>query len=455
MLMLMTMMCHSNIQLRDYQQLLFENCYKAFKKGYHSPLIVAPCGAGKTFIFMKMLETASQKGEVLILVHRKELLEQHYELIGDMPNVRLAMVMTEAKHLNEHSKPNLIIIDEAHLAMAESYRKVTDYYGSSIIGFTATPVRLDGKPLGDLFDCLIEGVSVKWLIEHKRLAPYEYYAPTLVDVSALKKQMGDYSVGDVEPLVMDRAIYGDVIKHYRKFASGKKTIAYCVSIAHSQRVAEIFNEAGIKAVHFDSNTPKAERKQIMQDFRDGKIQVLCNCMLIVEGISIDDCECCLLLRPTDSLALFIQSAMRCMRYREGKTAVIIDYVGNYTRHGLPDDDREWNLCREVEHKPRYNEKGEFLIRECPNCYKVFKTAVRCPYCGYEYPVTSKEIEQIKEIELKRITQAEREAEAKRKKQKRQEVGMAKTRRELERIAKERGYKPGWVWQQMRIKGIYK
>lgn len=415
-------------------------------------MIVAPCGSGKSYLFAKMIEQS--KGETLVLVHRRELIKQHKELLADYSDkVRVESIFTEANHLGEHAQPKLIVLDECHLSMANSWVKVIDFYNTFCVGFTATPCRLDNRPLGDIYDTMITAPSVKELIDMKCLAPYEYYAPTLVDTTALTSQYGDFNSNETEQLMMNKAIYGDILENYKRFANGKKTIAYCASVNHSKSIAKLFNDAGIVAAHIDGKTPKAEREQIMEQFRNGNITILCNYSIIAEGISISDCECCLLLRPTDSLALHIQSSMRCMRYLPNKTATIIDCVGNYARHGLPDEDRKWSLDKPIKKKAEFNSNGEFTIRQCLNCYKTFKTKPICPYCGTPYPLHEREIKQRKDIELKKLSEDEKAELEKKRKQARIEVGMARTRFELEVIARARGYQSGWVWQQMKIKGI--
>ena len=215
----------------------------------------------------------------------------------------------------------------------------------------------------------------------------------------------------------------------------------------------MFTAAGYPAVAIDSNTPRKKRAQIMQDFRDGRILILCNVGIISEGVSIDDVECCLLLRPTQSHALYWQQAMRCMRYQPGKIAKIIDCVGNYTRNPLPDADVEWSLTRSVRKTKRLDSAGDFFIRTCPKCYKVFKAAPMCPFCGTDYPLHPREIQAKQEIELARISEEEKNALEKLKKQRRMEVGMCKTFNELLAIQRERGYANGWAYRMARMKRI--
>ena len=437
--------------LRDYQFDLYKKTVEAFKQGFHKPLIVAPCGAGKSYLFAEMIRKTN--GEALVLTHRQELKQQHEELFRELgiSNARVAMILTEANRLGTYQTPALIVTDEAHLSRSNSWMKVIEHYNTWTVGFTATPVRLDGKPLGDIFDTLIEGVDVKWLIKNKRLAPYEYYAPTLVETDGLRKVAGDYVVSDLEKLMNERAIYGDVIKAYRRFADGERSIAYCVSVEHAIKVAEIFKTNGISAKAIAAETPKKYREKIMNDFRNGEITVLCNVGIISEGVSIDEVTCCMLLRPTESVALGIQQMMRCMRYLPGKTAKIIDFVANYTRVGLPDDEREWSLGEPLKRKKQLNDNGDFYIRSCPECFMTFKTAPVCPFCGAAYPLHPREIKAHEEIELQRITAEETARVEAEKKKARQEQGRADSFEALVQLGKQRGYiNPAfWAAQVMR------
>ena len=384
---------------------------------------------------------------MLVLTHRQELKQQHEELLRalNITNARVSMILTEANRLGKHGTPALIVTDEAHLSKSNSWQKVIEYYDTYTVGFTATPIRLDGRPLGDIFDVLIEGVDVRWLIDHQRLAPYEYYAPTTVDTTDLRKVAGDYVVSDLERLMNERAVYGDVIDSYRKFASGERTICYCVSVEHAKQTADAFNKAGFRAESLSSQTIPTRRKSILGDFRANKITVLCNVGIISEGISIDEVTCCMLLRPTESIALGVQQMMRCMRYMPGKTAKILDLVGNYTRVGLPDDEREWKLDKPMYRRSRTNQNGDFYIRCCPECFLTFKTAPRCPYCGAEYPLHPREIKAHEEIELARITAAEMAQVKATKKAARMEQGRADSFEELVKIGRQRGYKYPAAW----------
>ena len=432
------------MKLRDYQLELYRGTVEAFKQGFRRPLVVAPCGAGKSYLFAEMIRKT--RGEVLVLTHRQELQKQHLVLLEELgiTNARVAMILTEAKRLGQYPKPALIIADEAHLSRSNSWMKVIEYYDTYTVGLTATPIRLDGLPL-NIYDKLIVGVDTKWLIENQRLAPYEYYAPTLVEADGLRKVAGDYVTGDLEQLMTRRAIYGDVVKTYLRLAPGERSIAYCVSVRHARETAEAFRAAGIRAEAISAGTPGGRRAEILEDFRAGRITVLCNVGIISEGVSINEVSCCMLLRPTESIALGIQQMMRCMRYMPGKTAKIIDFVGNYTRVGLPDEDREWSLKTQMVRKKQLNDNGDFYIRSCPQCFMTFQTAAVCPYCGAVYPLKPREIEAHKEIELARITAEEAQRVAEAKKKSRAEQGRAQSFEELVKLGRQRGYKNPAFW----------
>lgn len=439
------------IELRPYQQELYDKTRNAFMQGKKRVLVCVGCGAGKSYIFAKMAEQT--RGPVLVLTHRQELKEQTSRLFADNGiNARIEMILTEANRLGEYEKPSLIITDEAHLSRSNSWMKVLDYYDTYTTGFTATPVRLDGKPLGDIYDELVTGVSVRWLIDNNHLAPYEYYAPSTVETDELKVQMGDYVIKDLEQLMSDRAIYSDVLKSWEKLAKGQKTIAYCVSVKHAKETAEMFRNAGYSAVEIDGGTPAKKRAKIMQDFREGKITVLCNVGIISEGVSINDVTCCLLLRPSMSHALYWQQAMRCMRYQPNKIAIIIDCVGNYARNPLPDADVEWSLTQSEKKKSRINSEGDFFIRTCPKCYKVFKTAPMCPYCGEVYPLHPREIKAHEDIELSRISAEAAERAQEERKKARMEQGMAQSFEALIALGRAKGYKNPAYWAQMVMRG---
>ena len=445
--------------LRDYQQDIFDKSIDAFRNGSKGVCCVLPCRSGKSFVMARMIKGA--KGNVLVLAHRHTLINQHKELLDSLgvltDKVRVESVFTEASRLGRYA-PNevdLIIIDEAHLSEAMSYRKVCEYYDCKRVLFTATPARLDGKPL-TLADTLITGITANELIELGAISDYDYYAPDLnLNIDNVDMVAGEYNNGQLTDLMCQSAIYGDVLKYYRQLGENRQAIAYCTSVKHSEQTAKMFCDNGISAISIDGGMSTKERNKRMDMFRNGDVQILCNCNLISEGVTLPNASVALLLRPTMSLPLFIQQSCRVLTPVEGKKAVIIDFVNNVQKHGMPTEPHNWSLSQPVEKRKEFNEDGTLSIRQCENCFKCFKTASKCPYCGYEYKVKGRELKSLQDVELKKIEAIEKEEQEKQKKAARMEVGQCRTMADLQQIAKARGYKQGWVWQMARIKHITK
>lgn len=436
-------------ELRQYQKDLLNRTRQAYLQGYKSPCIVAPCGSGKTVIMSEMAKKAAEKGNrTLFLVHRKELKEQTLNTLewwgADLDYIEVGMVQTIFRRLEKTIPPNLIITDENHHSLAKSYRKIYNYFPKAkLVGFTATPVRLNGGGLGEINDVLIQGPTVNQLVEWGNLASFKYYAPEIVDTSKLKIRRGEYVASDIDQLFQNKAIWGDVIKHYKKLSDGKQAICYCSSIRQSKEMAEQFNQAGIKARHIDGDTPKAEREAVIEYFRQGEIMVLCNVDLISEGFDVPDCTTAILLRPTQSLGLYIQQAMRPMRYKPGKTAIIIDHVGNVGRFGTPDVEREWKL----DPRKEANRVKEIEpVKQCPECfYTVKRNTTVCPECSYEFRQEEKEVEHV-DSELVEVGSFSFTTNYKKPED-------CKNMKELYQLAKSRGYKPGWAYYQGKLRGF--
>lgn len=394
------------IELRKYQLDLINNIRRFIAFGHKAIVSVLGCGGGKSIIQAEIARSATSKGNrVLFLVHRKELCQQITNTFVrqgvNMDLCSVCMVQTVSRHINSIQEPQLIITDEAHHSTANSYKKIYDAFPDTLrLGFTATPCRLNKGGLGEVYDDLITSVSTRWLIDNHYLSPYKYYSIKLADTSGLHVKAGDYKADEVAELMQNKEIYGETVKQWERLAKNKKTIAYCASVEAAEKTAEQFRQAGYTAAALSGSTPKELRTKIMQEFRDSKIMILTNCELFGEGLDVPDCECTVLLRPTQSLTLYIQQSMRSMRYMPGKTAVIIDHVGNCYLHGLPDDDREWTL------EPKKKQENMVKIRECPNCFAVYPPEKdRCPYCGYmavkEIQRKDKAVVEIDLVEMKR------------------------------------------------------
>lgn len=363
------------MQLRDYQEDLISRARLAMRYGSKRVLVVAPCGAGKTILstFMSS-EHAAKGGHVIFIAHRRELLEQTektFKAAGQSTEgIDILSVQTAARRLDKLKRPTMIVIDEAHHAAAGMWRKlIAEWPDAWVVGLTATPCRLDGRGLGDVFDEMITGVTTEELIAWKYLAPYRYYAPTLASTGDLKVTAGDYNKAATARLMDTPAIIGDAVAHYHRIALGKQAIVYCASVEHSKNVAAALCASGVRAEHLDGDTPAMERRRIINEFRNRRIMALTNVDLLGEGFDVPACDATIMLRPTQSTALYIQQSMRCMRYQEGKTAIIIDHVRNAARHGFPDDARDWTLTAP---KKRRKREAEPRFTTCKNCYAVYQ-----------------------------------------------------------------------------------
>jgi len=428
------------MKLREYQAELIGRIRLSIMHGHKSIVSVLGCGGGKSVIQAEIAHSATDKGNrVLFLVHRKELCEQITNTFTaqgvDMDRCSVSMVQTVSRHIDKLPEPQIIITDEAHHSTANSYKKIYEAFPDALkLGFTATPCRLNAGGLGEVYEDLITSVSTQWLIENHYLSPYKYYSVKLADTSGLHIKAGDYKADEVAELMQNSEIYGETVKQWEKLARNKKTIAYCASVEAAEETAEQFRQAGYSAASLSGNAAKEQRAQVMQDFRDSKIMILTNCELFGEGLDVPDCECTVLLRPTQSLTLYIQQSMRSMRYMPGKTAIIIDHVGNCYLHGLPDDNREWTL------EPKAKQQNMVKIRECPMCFSVYPpTKQKCPYCGY---AAVKEIQR-KEKKTVEIDLVEMQRQEEIKNTKYTDL-TAESWSDVERIRKARGYKIQWA-----------
>ena len=430
------------MQLREYQRILINDTRKAFGKGYKKPLVVLPCGGGKTVCFADMAEKHVIKDEnnnVWFLVHRQELVDQTLETFKNMgidtSKIFVGMVQTLASRIRRGDvlgKPTLIIFDEAHHATAKTWQSIIDYFDDvPMLGLTATPTRLNGDSLGHIFDTMVLGHNEQTLMANGYLAHYDYYAPSIMKHN-FEMRGSDFDQQKVADFFEEKKIYGDILKYVDP---ERKTIIYCPNVTFSEDLAARIPSAA----HFDGNTPDAERKQIVKDFRSGKIRVLCNVDLIGEGFDVPDCDTVILLRPTQSTALYIQQSMRALRPKpDGRKAIIYDLVGNVFRHGMPTEVRKWDLNEKTR---TANPGGEpdLIVRTCQKCLLAYPgVKAICPFCGNNNGKTRKQIQQEKQAELERIESVER-------KTKKMEQSKAKDYDDLVALGYKRGYKNPQFW----------
>lgn len=394
------------MQYRPYQSDMVHEIRLALRPvaagglGHRSVCVVLPTGGGKTIIFAGMVAGAAAKEKsAWAMAHREELVWQmsdkfslfgvHHGIIKpgvpETPSlVQACMIQTLKNRMGRYRAPDVVIVDECHHTPSSTYSDLLKLLPATtkIIGFTATPERLDGKGLGAHYDHMIQGPTIQELIGLGFLVPPVVYAPPTVDTSGLHTKMGDYVRSEAVDLCDKPKITGDIIEHYKKLANGLAAVAFCITVEHAEHMAREFNAAGIPSASVDGGMTRDARKATLDAFRDGRIQVLTSCDLISEGFDLPRIECAILVRPTRSLGLYLQQVGRALRPAPGKLrAVILDHVENTLRHGLPDDDRMWFL---EGRKSREKKDGDVEIKckTCPDCYCVYSTRV-CPACGSE------------------------------------------------------------------------
>lgn len=447
------------MSLRPRQLQAIEALRQAYRDGRRAPILVAPTGFGKTHTSAEIIRSAVARGHrVWFLAHLREILDDtsgkltaegiaHGFIMAGKPEnqdaaVQVVMVQTAVRRLGRFTKPDLIVIDEAHLAVAETYRKVVEDCGSPrLLLLTATPIRLDGRGMREVADLIVPTCDTAELIAEGLLAPVRYYAPSRPDLKGVRTIAGDYAQGDLAKAMNKPSITGDAVAHYAKLAHGRPAVAFCTNIAHANETAETFRQAGYKAVAISGDSKPEERDAALRGLNAGHIDVVCNCALWVAGVDAPAIGCIIMLAPTKSLTKYLQSIGRGLRTHPGKTdCIVLDHAGNAFVHGLPTEPREWSLDGAKRRSSQADDVEP--VRQCERCYFVHSPAPVCPNCGHVHPVKERKIQQT-EGELAELTEIKR--------QQRQEVGRAKTIEDLRKIAEERGYKMGWVYQQLRIK----
>lgn len=400
--------------LHPHQEILVQQIRDRMSEGYRHCLLVSPVGSGKSVIIGHIVAKAhTAKKPVLILTHRKELLEQlsgHLDSFN-VPHgtiragattdkshpIQIAMVQTlAARPTDSIQDPALIVIDEAHHAITDSSfgKCILRYPKAARLGVTATPRRLSGEPLSDLFDCMIIGPQTRELIDEGRLSPYRPFVPSTINTDGIKSVHGDFVRSQLEPRCTDKAIIGDALLHFQKICPKARAVVFCISIEAARKTAEQFRTAGYTTAHLDGGMDKSTREQVVNDFKSGKTQILTSCEIISEGFDLPAIECAILLRPTQSLSLFLQQCGRALRTYPGKEhAVILDHAGNIARHGFPCEEREWTLGRyETKiHKPK---QSQLSVKICSQCFAAMpSTTTKCEYCGLVFPVKSRKLSQ--------------------------------------------------------------
>jgi superfamily II DNA or RNA helicase len=459
------------IDLFDDQTEMVEAVAAAMRAGHKSVLLQSATGSGKSVMASALLARARAKNKTAWFdVPRKALMKQmhgtfnHFQIphsyiasgksFNPYAAAHICSTETIRRRLDDLKPPDIAIIDETHYGGSgrDSIIKWLESNGVWIVGLSATPWLLNGQGLGKWYSTMIQGKSIRWLIQNKRLADYRPFAPSRIDLSRVKTANGDYVSRDIKSKMEDdQALIGDAVKHYKDNAFGKLGIAYCTSVKHSKMTAERFKSQGVPAAHLDGDTPFGEMQRIIRAYANRELLYLTNCELLTFGFDLASqvnrnvtIEVMTDLRPTKSLALQMQKWGRVLRMKD-EPAIIFDHANNFNEHGLPCDDRYWTLQDRVKSSGGVRLRS-IPARDCPKCFFCHPPSLECPNCGHLYPVESRTLFEV-DGDLEEIEKN------KAKKLARMEVGQAKTLDDLRKIREERGYKPQWVNIIAKAKGI--
>ena len=415
--------------------------------------------------------TTAKNNRVMFLIHRREVLDQAVKTFNEQgvnPDLLTAgMVQTLTRRVDKLPMPDVILVDEAHHALAKSYQRILSKFPKAIVLlFTATPHRTGRTQLDQIADDIIVGQSIHELTDKGFLAPFRYFQPPGDFDSKLLKRgsTGDFTNESMQE-AMSTKIFGHIVKQYKRIAKGMQAVVYTYSIDSAIKIAAEFNEAGISARSVNGKTPQDMRDHIVRMFRDQRIKILVNVNLFTEGVDLPNVDCVIMARPTASLALYLQFSMRCLNPRPGKTAIIIDHANNFKTFGYPDDDRDWKQAiksGKQKSKTLLTDPGLAIVT-CDYCFAVVRASEvkdsKCPICSK--PIKVHEAKPVSDVDL---------VEASKERQKAiheivksdllksvatKSVSELHSLRELQAYAKLHEYKPGWAWFQAKRKGLIK
>lgn len=435
------------VVLRSYQESLLSGIFNAWSEGHRSVLAVSPTGSGKAYSAATVVKRYAQP--TIVRVHRAELVAQLSESLADVGIThriiasKSTVAMCVARHVKKYGRSfyhpqspvglasvqtlvkrlpslkqwlstiKLCLTDEGHHAVAAQYTTVDDELPDDCkhLYVTATPDRCDRKSLarvqGGVADVMVEGPTVKWLINEGYLSPYKYFAPPPsihMDDDDISPSTGEYRADVVRKKSHESRIVGDIVQTYQRLALGKQTIAFVVDVETAQSLAKAFNDAGISAAAVSGKTPDAVRAALMAKFAARQIQVLVNVDLFDEGLDLPGVECVIMGRPSMSLGKIRQQEGRPIRpvyapgfdlsTRDGRLAAIaagpkpfaimIDHVEAYKFHKFPDTDRAWSLIRPEGTKRSKNRDDEIPLTSCVECFQPYeRTHKCCSYCGHK------------------------------------------------------------------------
>lgn len=387
--------------LRPYQIDALNRLRDGIRRGVKRQILMIATGGGKTSVAAEMITTAVGRGKrVLFLAHRRELIDQcsarldqfsieHGVIMAGhrryqpMLQVQIASVQTLVRR-EVKPRADLIVVDECHHARAGSYQKILDCYPTApVVGLSATPWRMDGRGLGELFEEIVVGATTAELIKQGHLVPFTGFAYDAPDLSNVERRGGDYDEHGLELVMGGVRLLGNIVGQWQAHAAGLRTVVFAVTVAHSKEIVERFRHAGVAAEHVDGETPTELRAAILERLRTGETTVVSNVGVLTEGWDLPSCEVCILARPTQSVGLYLQMVGRVLRPAPGKAvARIHDHAGCIVQHGPPDYERDYSLDADVSVGKRKSAKPP-PMRTCLGCFAIYTPELEaCPACGF-------------------------------------------------------------------------
>lgn len=455
------------IELRPYQQAMVDGMRASLRR-HRASILCLSTGGGKTQIAAYMTKSALAKGgRPWFICHRSFLVEQtsatFYSIGVDHGIIAPGFKFNPYKHVqvcaidtlkNRLARipagcfPTVIFVDEAQHSAAGGWARVIEWallVGAKVVGLSATPERLDGKPLNPPYTDMIMGPTTAWLMGEGYLSRYRAFAPTTPALDDISTRGGDYAIDELAEKMDKPTLIGDMVGHYLKHAGGRRAMYYTISIPHSRHVVEAFNSAGVPAVHLDGSTPAAERKAAALAMAEGRISVICNVGIASEGWDLSaqagrdvTLECVGLARPTKSLSLYLQMVGRALR-RKPEAAIILDHAGNIEAHGLPDDERAWTL----EGRKKGEQKAETTVVVCKGCFYSYRASLSaCPDCGKERTIAAVAVPKALTVGDGELVEVD-PVEMRRSRQKQEHS--CRTVDELIALGRERGYAKPEAW----------